>query len=122
MKEIWEFTYSNPTNALINTIIFLSAAAILLWLLWLLLTKTMYKKEKMHSDGRIELSYLWALTILLIVISAAIIVLMYFFFPSKSIAGGILYGFIPFILFLIIVTAAFFSKTSSIKKAMRGGL
>jgi hypothetical protein len=79
---LYKVDYTNLPFVLTRIAVFLLFSAVIIWILWAILSKTMYKKnEKLPKEYKLKLAFVWALIWYYVIFSFY----LFFFFKRNGI-------------------------------------
>jgi hypothetical protein len=110
--------YSNLEQTLIKLLLFIALSGTLLYLLFFILSKLLYRKSKHRREITLRLTFLWSLFAFLILINAYIFFLFYRIgIDNMNFAKGIFYiGMVSQITIFMAIIIFFFIKRYFLKK------
>jgi len=74
--------YTNLSFVLERIIVFALLSVAIIWLLWTILSKTMYKKnEKLSKEYKLKLAFIWSLIFYYVIFS----IYLFFFFKQNGV-------------------------------------
>lgn len=110
--------YSNFEQALIKLLLFIAISGTLLYLLFFILSKFLFKKSKHRREIALRLTFLWSLFVFLILLNTYIFFIFYKIgIDNMNFASGRFYlGIISQITIYMTIIIFFFIKRFSLKK------
>ena len=83
MKILYELyfglDYNNPAFQLLKVIVLLLSAALLIYILYSIFSKILYRKKNLHSDFRLPITMLWTLVIFMLIFCIYFALIIYFY-------------------------------------------
>ncbi|WP_254410986.1 hypothetical protein [Dyadobacter diqingensis] len=107
--SLLDINYKGPVATFITFALLASISVIILYLLYLTLTKTTFRKSDLHKDITLRITLLWALVVLLILLNI-LLGLLFFFAGWENIrffSLGFLLGMLPFLIIYFGIAIAF---------------
>jgi len=113
MEDIFfNSNYSDFGQTLFNLLIFITISGVLIYVIYFVLSKILFKKSKQRKEIQLRLTFLWALFIFFLFFNVYIFILFY-----KIGSGNIEFmAILPQILIYILLIILFFIKRHSLKK------
>lgn len=111
-------TYSNFELTLISLLMFLLISGVLIFVIYFVLSKLLFRKSKQRKEISLKLTLLWSLLAFLILFNTYIF--LFFFMvgvDNMNFTSGVLYlGLLPQIFIYLALIIYFFIKRHSLKK------
>jgi hypothetical protein len=110
--------YSNFEQALIKLLLFIAISGMLVYLLFFIFSKLLYRKSKQRREISLRLTFLWSLFVFFIVFNIYIFFIFYRIgIDNLNFASGRFYlGVISQISIYLVLIILFFIKRFSLKK------
>lgn len=110
--------YSNFEQTLISLLIFIALSGVLIYVIYFVLSKLLFKKNKQRKEISLRLTFLWSLFVFFILFNTYIFIFLYKIgIDNLNFASSILYlGLLPQIIIYLALIIYFFVKRHSVKK------
>jgi hypothetical protein len=110
--------YSNLEHTLISLLIFIALSGVLIYVIYFVLSKLLFKKSKQRKEISLRLIFLWTLFVFFILYNTYVFIFLYKIgVDNLNFASGLLYlGLLPQIFIYVALIIFFFIKRHSLKK------
>jgi hypothetical protein len=110
--------YSNFEQTLISLLIFFALSGVLIYLIFFVLSKVLFKKSKQRKEISLRLTFLWSLFVFFILYNTYIFIFLHKIgVDNLNFASGLLYlGLLPQIFIYVALIFFFFIKRHTLKK------
>lgn len=110
--------YSNFEQTLIKLLLFIAISGLLLYFLFFILSKLLFKKSKNRREITLRITFLWALFIFFIVYNIYVLILFYQTGINNMnfVSGRFYLGIFPQIIIYVAILAFFFIKRYNLKE------
>jgi|GEM_PF-1822826 len=110
--------YSNFEQTLISLLIFIALSGVLVYVIYFVLSKLLFKKSKQRKEISLRLTFLWSLFVFFILFNTYIFIFLYRIgIDNLNFTSSILYlGLLPQIFVYLALIIFFFVKRHSLKK------
>jgi hypothetical protein len=110
--------YSNLEHTLISLLIFIALSGVLIYVIYFVLSKLLFKKSKQRKEISLRLTFLWSLFVFFIFYNTYIFIFLYRIgVENLNFASGVLYlGLLSQIFIYVALIIFFFIKRHSLKK------
>jgi hypothetical protein len=117
-KFIFNPVYSNLEHTLISLLIFIALSGVLIYIIYFVLSKLLFKKSKQRKEISLRLTFLWSLFVFLIFYNIYIFIFLYRIgVENLNFASGVLYlGLLSQIFIYVALIIFFFIKRHTLKK------
>lgn len=119
MKDLlFNLEYVNLSKMLIQVAFFIAFSGILLYLIYFVLTKVMYKKESQRKELSLRLTFLWSLLLLLLFFNIYFLLLIYYNGIESFHWGQALFylGVLGQIIIFLMIVVLFFIRRYRVNK------
>jgi hypothetical protein len=110
--------YSNFEQTLISLLLFVALSGIIIYVIYFVLSKLLFKKSKQRKEISLRLAFLWSLFGFFIFYNTYVFIFLYKIgVDNLNFASGLLYlGLLPQIFIYVALIIFFFIKRHTLKK------
>lgn len=110
--------YSNFEQTLISLLIFVVLSGVLIYVIYFVLSKLLFKKSKQRKEISFRLAFLWTLFVFFVLYNAYVFIFLYKIgIDNLNFTSGLLYlGLLPLIFIYVALIIFFFIKRHTLKK------
>lgn len=110
--------YSNFEQTLISLLLFVALSGIIIYVIYFVLSKLLFKKSKQRKEISLRLAFLWTLFVFFILYNIYVFIFLYKIgVDNLNFASGLLYlGLLPHIFIYLALIVFFFIKRHTLKK------
>ncbi len=110
--------YSNFEQTFISLLMFIALSGVLIYVIYFLLSKLLFKKSKQRKEISLRLAFLWSLFVFFILYNTYIFIFLFRVgVDNMNFASSVLYlGLLPQIFIYLALIIFFFIKRHTLKK------
>lgn len=110
--------YSNFEQTLISLLLFVALGCVLIYVIYFVFSKLLFKKSKQRKEISLRLAFLWTLFVFFILYNTYVFIFLYKIgVDNLNFVSGLLYlGLLPQIFIYVALIIFFFIKRHTLKK------